>query len=746
MGAQQRRAAGPAAGRVRLAAAAAAIALAGACDAPSGGGVEAPAVLRLADAYQPALTPLRRELTPAPGHRVELVRADGDASVQVRETWRAEALGATPLPGVWSALPSLTLSLSARGLPRVVRVDGEPFDPVDADLAARALQSGAELSAGNYAELEGELLVLCGGDAPPGEVELRYSLPLGSFATGRWRVDFPTFAGDGWLLLPDAAGACGAFEAPVRRGGSAAAGTSGHLLLRVLDLDRRGARSAPGHLELRADSGAESRFELPAFDAEAPWLEVAWPLEAGWTRVEFGLADSLAAAVLDARWVPGSAAPSDTGTGPPDVLVFLADTFRADLLRAYRGAPAGDDLDVAPRLDAWAARHTLFRRSWSVSTWTLPAQASLLSGSSPIALGATAPDRALDDDAPFLAQRFAEGGYRCTAITDGLFVAPKYGLAAGFEWFDARAHEGEVDERVAAAWDPRDPRPRFSYVQTYRAHSPYFASASAREAFDGVLQPAVDDASGRSELSSLGAELETGGRPLDLDDPALVASMERLRHLYLAGARDLDRMFEDVRERFVAGAADPARVVVVFTSDHGEAFGEHGVMDHGREVYEHQLRVPLIIEAPGWPAAVREDPVSTLDLAPTLALLAGLDPDPRWVGRDLGVSAAAPRVLWSWQANGFRRHQSRARVLGDLKVVRLAPEDAPVVFDLEHDPLELAPLGSADARAAAALESFLEEETQKITVRPGAGRSLELSGDERRALEAMGYVTGAEER
>jgi len=415
-------------------------------------------------------------------------------------------------------------------------------------------------------------------------------------------------------------------------------------------------------------------------------------------------------------------------------------------MRAYHGAPAGDDLDVVPRLDAWAAEHTLFRRSWSVSTWTLPAQASLLSGSSPVDLGATAPDRALDDDAPFLAERFAANGYRCTAITDGLFVAPKYGLATGFEWFDARAHEGEVDERVGAAWGPHDPRPRFSYVQTYRAHSPYFASAAAREAFDGVLQPAIDDASGRMELTSLGAELETGGRPLDRDDPELVASMERLRHLYLAGARDLDRMFEDVRERFLAGAADPERVVVVFTSDHGEAFGEHGVMDHGREVYEHQLRVPLVIAAPGWPAAVREDPVSTLDLAPTLALLAGLDPDPRWVGRDLGESIDAPRVLWSWQANGVRRQQSRARVFGDLKVVRLVPEDEPLVFDLARDPLELAPLEPAEARAAAALTSFLEEEDQQISVRPGAGRDLELSGDERRALEAMGYVTGTEDR
>lgn len=695
-------------------------------------------MVRLSGGYQPALTALETELSPSPGHRVELKRAEGSASVEVREFWRAEALGATPLPGVWSARPSLTLSLSAQQRPRDVRVDGEPFLPVDASIAARALQGGAQLSAGNYAELEGELLVLCGGTEPPGEVELRYELPMGSFTTGRWRVDFANFAGDGWLLVPDAAGSGGAFEP------DAPAETSGHLVLRVLDLDRRAAGGAPRRIELRADTGAEVRYELSPLDAEDPWLEVAWPLDAGWSRLEFGLDESLAAAVLDARWVPS--APSSSAAAHPDVLLFLADTFRADLMRAYRGAPAGDDLDVTPRLDAWAAENTLFRRSWSVSTWTLPAQASLLSGSSPVDIGATAPDRALDDDLPFLSQRFAESGYRCTAITDGLFAAPKHGLATGFEWFDARAHQGEVDERVGAAWEPRDPRPRFSYVQTYRTHSPYSASPAAREAFAGALQPAVDDPSARLELTALGAELEMGGRPLDRDNPELVASMERLRHLYVAGARDLDRMFEDVRERFVAGAADPERVVVVFTSDHGEAFGEHGLMDHGREVYEHQLRVPLVVDAPGWPAGVREDPVSTLDLAPTLAILAGVDPDPLWAGRDLQKSAPARRALWTWQANGVRRQQSRARIYGDLKVVRLDPEEDPVVFDVERDPLELAPLDSAEAGVAEALADFLEEEPGAMTVPPGAGRSLELSADDRRALEAMGYVTGAEDR
>jgi N-acetylglucosamine-6-sulfatase len=77
--------------------------------------------------------------------------------------------------------------------------------------------------------------------------------------------------------------------------------------------------------------------------------------------------------------------------------------------------------------------------------------------------------------------------------------------------------------------------------------------------------------------------------------------------------------------------------VVVFTSDHGYFYGEHGLNEERRLAYEETIRIPLLVRyPPRVPAgAVRREMVSTIDLAPTLVALAGLAPPPTMEGRSL---------------------------------------------------------------------------------------------------------------
>jgi arylsulfatase A-like enzyme len=77
----------------------------------------------------------------------------------------------------------------------------------------------------------------------------------------------------------------------------------------------------------------------------------------------------------------------------------------------------------------------------------------------------------------------------------------------------------------------------------------------------------------------------------------------------------------------------------MFTSDHGEAFGEHGQWDHRRSLHEEELLVPWVLR---WPQVVRDDSrldvqVSLLDLAPTLLGLARVAIPAGWQGRDLSA-------------------------------------------------------------------------------------------------------------
>lgn len=74
---------------------------------------------------------------------------------------------------------------------------------------------------------------------------------------------------------------------------------------------------------------------------------------------------------------------------------------------------------------------------------------------------------------------------------------------------------------------------------------------------------------------------------------------------------------------------------VIVTSDHGEGFGEHNHYRHAYELWEALIRVPMFIRVPGAPSRRIEAPRSHIDLAPTIAALMGVAPDPAWPGRSL---------------------------------------------------------------------------------------------------------------
>jgi arylsulfatase A-like enzyme len=109
-------------------------------------------------------------------------------------------------------------------------------------------------------------------------------------------------------------------------------------------------------------------------------------------------------------------------------------------------------------------------------------------------------------------------------------------------------------------------------------------------------------------------------------------------------------LFEELRSR---GFLDNALVVI--TSDHGEHFGENGVVGHGNSLYRTVLEVPLLISFNGViPGGTRvQDVVSLRDVAATLLDLSGIQPEPiagqslsrYWMGKTLDIAARSGPVL-----------------------------------------------------------------------------------------------------
>ncbi len=191
---------------------------------------------------------------------------------------------------------------------------------------------------------------------------------------------------------------------------------------------------------------------------------------------------------------------------------------------------------------------------------------------------------------------------------------------------------------------------------------------------------------------------------------------------------------------------------LILTSDHGEAFGEHGIAGHGNAPYEEELWIPLVIRAPDAAAAVLDAPASLVDLGPTLCELADLPAPEFWEGRSLvpllhGAEAEAGHLL----AYESPMHQSGlpAEVTlraGDRKVIATLDADGMLVqdslraHDLATDPLETSPLTAADAPWITPLASALEARLAELASPRFPPREIHLTPEAEAELRAMGYL------
>lgn len=372
----------------------------------------------------------------------------------------------------------------------------------------------------------------------------------------------------------------------------------------------------------------------------------------------------------------------------PSFLLILVDTLRADYLGTY-GFPGR----ISPNLDRLAAESLVFDSCFANAPWTKPSIASLFTSLHPNAHGVrrmgtpswSGPGyrmEVLSGDVETLAERFEAASYETAAFTANPFVSPRYGFSQGFQAFQYEEKTGALLS-AARRWisdrAARETRPFFLYLHLMDVHGPY--DAPERD-YEEVLRELGSSA--RHALS----EDEYLRMPAYLRDVSWSEESDRLdlaawRARYGAGVHALDReMGEFLRELRTSGILD--RTYLVLTSDHGEELMEHGGWNHGTNLYEEQLHVPLLIRKPlAADAGGRIDSlVSLVDLMPTLLSLGGVDAPSGIAGRDLtpllrGLASPNDGVVF---AEAVLEHPS---------VYGMRTRDFKVVWDLERDDLEL---------------------------------------------------------
>jgi len=213
---------------------------------------------------------------------------------------------------------------------------------------------------------------------------------------------------------------------------------------------------------------------------------------------------------------------------------------------------------------------------------------------------------------------------------------------------------------------------------------------------------------------------------------------------YLGSAADLDdgfREFLDLLQRH--DRRDHG--YVIFTSDHGEHFGEHDLLMHGYGIFEEALRIPLMLQGPGIEPSVSAASASLVDLPRTICTLLDVPPAESWSGRSL-IESTAPGAVYAFSCP--LQGQAYALVLdppyklgGKVNEEARAIGEAEVAYQLEQDPQEtknLLELPGADHHRA----SFHRHRgaLRASLVPSGAASSVSIDPAERARLAAAGYV------
>jgi arylsulfatase A-like enzyme len=456
---------------------------------------------------------------------------------------------------------------------------------------------------------------------------------------------------------------------------------------------------------------------------------------------------------------------------PPSLLLIVSDAFRADEIRCDAPEP------LTPHLCALAHDGVWFERAYSSSPWTVPSTIGLLTGHHPGAyrMSDWGPDAShwyhVPESEEVLAERLAARGYKVRSYV-GAGIVETANALQGFTPFTRAARGVELrraDTVQRLALDVSihrnqqllpalsfllDP-PDASYFALCWIRDPHALYAPPRKHRDRVEVP-DDLPRSRDYYLGLGHRDRPDAHPPQRKLRSVGAGLEPvevafLRDLYRAEVRSVDeRVGYLMRALELSGRRSDT--LVVFTSDHGEAFGEHGKFLHSAHHYEELVSIPVILAGPGIPKGrvVRES-VAHVDLVPTLESLLGLDSKEGADGRsfaDLLRGDARSDEAAHYLAEPQRNTERYALVKGHFKLIRKPDLDVEELYNVVDDPEERRDLLAEKPEVAERLRRHLVRIRDAVARRREENLEKAPSGDEALGLQeateaqlrAIGYI------
>jgi arylsulfatase A-like enzyme len=417
--------------------------------------------------------------------------------------------------------------------------------------------------------------------------------------------------------------------------------------------------------------------------------------------------------------------------GRPDVFMILLDAARADAF-----SPTGGSYQT-PAAERLAAEGTVFRQAVAPAPWTGQSIPAIFTGLFPDTLRIGPWGSVLSERVSTLAQMMADADYRTVLWSQHPVYEQQPSLARGFEATHRASRTADYGELPAARDLVPDGRPTFAFVHLIPPHQPYSPPAPFRGAYSNWYE---------GEMSVAGADL---GRL----DPPTREERQYAFDRYLENAAYADSLLDRVLT-LLDEQGRYRNAVVVLLSDHGEAFYEHGLFLHAKDVHREALHVPLIIK---WPASIRgarpvvADPVSLIDLVPTLVDGLSLEGAPGgYQGRSLlPLAFGRPdgeRAIYAMTRGQVQPWQEpRPQLMlewSGWRVLHRPLQDETALYRVDSDPLETIDLARDRPLRTLLLRQWALAQwaANREILGTEAPRVEELDAEEREQLEALGYV------
>ncbi len=409
---------------------------------------------------------------------------------------------------------------------------------------------------------------------------------------------------------------------------------------------------------------------------------------------------------------------------PPNVLLVSVDTLRADHMGIY-----GYERPTTPNLDRWARGAVVFDNAQASSSWTLPGLASVLTSYYTSTHGCWTFNSRLDSSFLTFPEILRDAGYDTMAVTSHVFLVRRYGLQQGFIHFDGDFSHTVADQRRTVTSEivsergirfleqkaaAADGVPWLMWLHYFDPHEAYMPHAGISEQF------------GTTELDG-----EITFTELDLYDGEITFTD---RHI----GRVLDSL-----ERL--GLAEDT--IVVFFSDHGEEFLDHGALRHGHSLYGELVRVPLVVRVPGVEPRRVDDLVSMVDVFPTIlervpplvspADIEGMSLGPLLEGRPGAERSAVAETRLSEQ------NSLDCILRGRWKLIVDSIEGDVELYDLGSDPAESRDVADEFPEVVADLKQELRgviakaQERSRLYEHSG---ELELTPTQLDQMKDLGYL------